>query len=152
MLCVNTSIRRTGSHATPELEVLVSKRRNSRAQCSGCEAPRAEYDRLPQRRFECVPLWGIKVFLLYAPRRVDCPRCGVKVERMPGASGKRQLTDAYAWFLVRWARRLCWKEVAEVFSSSWDSVFRAVEMAVAWGRAHMSLDGVSAIGIDEIAW
>lgn len=149
---VYTSIRWAGSPARPELEVLVCERRNSRARCSGCEAPRAGYDRLAQRRFEFVPLWGIKVFLLYAPRRVDCPRCGVKVERMPWASGKHQLTDAYAWFLARWARRLCWKEVAEVFGSSWDSVFRAVEMAVTWGRAHMSLDGVSAIGIDEIAW
>jgi transposase len=149
---VYTAIRWTGSHTHPELEVLVSERRNSRALCSGCEAPRAGYDRLPMRRFEFVPLWGIKVFLVYAPRRVDCPCCGIKVERMPWASGKHQLTDAYAWFLARWARRLSWKEVAVVFCTSWDSVFRAVEMAVGWGREHMTMDGVTAIGIDEIAW
>ena len=149
---VYTAIRWAGSHATPELEITVSERANSRGVCSGCAMPRAGYDRLAARRFEFVPLWGIKVFLIYAPRRVDCPRCGVKVERMPWASGKHQLTDAYAWFLARWARRLSWKEVSEVFHTPWDSVFRAVEMAVTWGREHMSLDGVTAIGIDEIAW
>ena len=59
--------------------------------------------------------------------------CGVRVEHMPWASGKKQLTDAYAWFLASWAR-LSWKEVATVFHASWDSVFRSVEMAVEWGR------------------
>jgi hypothetical protein len=29
-------------------------------------------------------------------------------------------------------------------------VFRAVAMAVEWGRAHMDLTGIEAIGIDEI--
>jgi len=39
-----------------------------------------------------------------------------------------------------------------VFGTSWDKVFRSVEMAVTWGRAHQVLDNVHAIGIDEIAW
>jgi transposase len=76
----------------------------------------------------------------------------VRVEAMPWASGKSHLTQAYAWFLARWARRLSWKEVAQVFRTSWDSVFRSVEMAVEWGRAHQDLGGVQAIGINEIAW
>jgi transposase len=97
-------------------------------------------------------LWGIKVFLVYAPRRVKCPDCGVRVEALPWALGKRGLTQAYAWFLARWARRLSWREVAVVFRTSWESVFRSVEMAVGWGRAHQDLSGIGAIGIDEIAW
>jgi transposase len=145
---VYTAVRQVGD----VLEVEVAARANGKPLCSGCERPCPGYDRLPVRRFEFVPLWGIKVFLVYAPRRVQCPDCGVKVERLPWATGKHQLTDTYAWFLARWARRLSWKEVAEVFCTSWDSVFRAVEMAVVWGREHMSLDGVRAIGIDEIAW
>ncbi len=70
---------------------------------------------------------------------------------MRWASGKHRLTEVYAWFLARWARRLSWKEVAGVFDASWDSVFRAVEMAVEWGRAHQDLSGIQAIGIDEIS-
>ena len=46
------------------------------------------YDRLPERRFEFVPLWGIAVCFVYALRRVDCPSCGVTVERVPWARGK----------------------------------------------------------------
>lgn len=144
---------RWAEHAgEPALEVEVEARANGRARCSGCGRAGPGYDRLARRRFEFVPLWGIKVFFLYAPRRVDCRGCGVRVEWLPWASGKHRLTDAYAWFLARWARRLSWKEVAQVFASSWDSVFRSVEMAVEWGRAHADYSGVQAIGIDEIAW
>ena len=134
------------------LEVEVRPRANARAKCSGCGTPSPGYDTLPARRFEFVPLWGVAVFLVYAMRRVSCPSCGVKVEAVPWATGKHQLTDTYAWFLAGWARRLSWKEVAQVFHTSWEKVFRSVEMAVDWGRAHQELSGISAIGIDEIAW
>ena len=134
------------------LEVEVRPRANARAKCSGCGQSAPGYDTLPARRFEFVPLWGIAVFLLYAMRRVSCTTCGVKVEAVPWATGKHQITDTYAWFLARWARRLSWKEVAVVFQTSWEKVFRSVEMAVEWGRAHQELSGIGAIGIDEIAW
>ena len=92
------------------------------------------------------------VFFLYGLRRVDCPRCGIKVERVPWAEGKNHLTTTYAWFLAKWARRLSWTAVAEEFQTKWDNVFRSVKMAVAWGLANRSLDGITAIGIDEICW
>lgn len=135
-----------------EIEVEMRARANSRAKCSGCGCPAPGYDTLLTRRFEFVPLWGIAVYFLYAMRRVDCTRCGIRVEMVPWATGKNQLTTSYAWFLARWARRLSWKEVAEVFHTSWEKVFRAVEMAVQWGRAHQKLSGIEAIGIDEIQW
>ena len=56
------------------------------------------------------------------------------------------------WFLARWAKCLSWQEVARVFRTSWDQVFRSVAMAVAWGRDHVDLTGIRAIGIDEIHW
>ena len=91
------------------IEVEVEARANGRPICSGCGHPAAGYDRLAKRRFEYVPLWGIPVFFLYAMRRVECPQCGVKVERVPWAEGKSRLT-------------------------------------------HRNLDGIEAIGVDEIQW
>ena len=146
------AVRWNEGTSPPSLEVELRPRANGWALCSGCGRRRAGYDRLPLRRFEFVPLWGMKVFWLYAPRRVDCPGCGVKVEHLPWVEGKRPLTTTYAWFLAGWAKRLSWKEVAEAFHMSWDAVFGAVEMAVAWGRAHVDLSGIQSLGIDEIAW
>jgi transposase len=134
------------------LEIEIRPRKGTRPLCSVCGNPGPGYDTLKARRFEFVPLWGIAVFFLYAMRRVDCPRCGIKVERVPWAEGKNHLTTTYAWFLARWARRLSWKETADVFQTKWDNVFRSVKMAVAWGLANRSLDNIAAIGIDEICW
>ncbi len=134
------------------IEVGIRPRANGRAVCSGCEKPAPGYDRLGERRFDYVPLWGIAVFLVYTMRRVECRRCGVRVEKVPWASGKCQLTSSYLWFLARWARRLSWSEVARIFGTSWGSVFRAVEGAVEWGRAHASFETIGAIGVDEVQW
>lgn len=135
-----------------EIEVELRPRAKCRPICSKCGESGPGYDTLPTRRFAFVPLWGLVVWLLYAPRRVDCPHCGVRVEAMPWADGKRPITLAYAWFLAAWAKRMSWKEVALAFNTSWESVFRSVEMAVEWGRAHADLSGIQSIGIDEIAW
>jgi transposase len=134
------------------LMVTVKPREGSRAVCSGCDRRGPGYDSLPQRRFEFVPLWGIKVFFLYAMRRIDCPRCGVTVETVPWATGKSLLTKAYAYFLASWAKRMSWAEVATAFKTSWESVFRSVEMVVEWGLAHRCLDSVESIGVDEVLW
>ena len=134
------------------IEVLVRERANSRPICSGCGQRRPGYDRLPQRRYQFVPLWAISVFLLYAPPRVNCSACGVKVERVPWADGKSRITTSYQRFLANWAKRLSWQEVADVFRTSWQTVYRSVEKVVAWGLAHRNLDNIEAIGVDEIQW
>jgi len=134
------------------LEVDIAPRANGQPRCSGCGVRRPAYDRMAPRRFEFVPLWGMLVFFVYAMRRVQCPRCGVIVEMVAWADGKHRLTTTYRWFLAGWARRLSWLETARVFHTTWENVFRSVEMAVEWGRKHVDLSDISAIGIDEIAW
>jgi transposase len=146
------AVRWVEGAAVPTLEVEIQPRSNSRPVCSECGHRRPGYDTLPERRFEFIPMWGNQVFFLYAPRRAECPTCGIRVERMPWVAGKHRLTEAYAWFLAGWAKRLSWKEVGEAFRTTWDHVFHSVEMAVSWGRAHQDLSGIEAVGIDEIQW
>jgi len=136
----------------PRLEVEVRARKNGWPICSGCHRPGPGYDRLPERRFEFVPLWGIAVYFVYAMRRVDCPRCGVTVESVPWVRGKSHLTTTYRWFLARWAKRLSWEEVATIFHTTWRNVFESVKLAVWWGVAHQNLEQIEAIGVDEIQW
>ena len=134
------------------LRVEIEHRRNSRPICSNCEQVRPGYDRQPERCWEFVPLWQITVLFVYALRRVDCATCGVVVESVPWGQGKCQQTRTYRWFLSNWAKRLSWQEVADVFHTSWSTVFRAVRDTVVWGRIHQDLSGVTAIGVDEIQW
>src|ERR1035437_9102503 len=136
----------------PTLEVEVLARKNGRPICSGCGRPGPGYDRLPERRFEFVPLWAITVYFVYAMRRVECRSCGVTVERVPWAVGKSHLTTSYRWFLARWAKHLSWQVVASIFHTTWRNVFESVKHAVFWGLFHQDLDGIEAIGVDEIQW
>jgi transposase len=128
----------------------VRPRQGSRPICSGCGRQGPGYDTLGERHFHFVPLWAIAVILVYAMRRVDCRHCGVTVEQVPWGDGKRHLTRAYAVFLATWARRLSWKEVATIFQVSWEKVYRSVGWVVEYGLAHRNLDGITAIGVDEV--
>jgi len=83
-------------------------------------------------------------------RRVNCRRCGVKVETVPWCDGKSQITKAYQIFLARWARKLSWKEVADTFQTSWNSVYRSVRQVVEFGLERRDLTGIEAIGVDEV--
>jgi transposase len=62
------------------------------------------------------------------------------------------LTTTYRWFLAGWAKRLCWKGVAEAFGTTWQNVFRSVKHAVAWGLEYRDLEGIESIGVDEVQW
>ncbi len=136
----------------PAIEITLRPKAGSQPICSGCGMRCPGYDTLPVRRFEFIPLWNIQVFFIYAPRRTNCSRCGIKVELLPWAKGKSHLTTSYAWFLAGWAKKLTWKDTAKAFHTSWDTVIRAVRMAVGWGLANRNLNGINAIGIDEISW
>jgi transposase len=132
------------------IEVHVEAHAGMHCRCGKCLQPCPGYDTLAERSWLFVPLWNIPVWLHYAPRRVECPTDGVVVEHLPWSEGKRPIAKAMLVFLAQWARRLSWLETARVFRTSWEAVYRSVEWFVEWGLAHRELNGVTAIGVDEI--
>jgi len=136
----------------PVLVATVTPRRNGKIYCSGCGKACLGYDHLELRTFAFVPLWNIPFELEYLMRRVNCPVCGVKVEKVPWADGKSHTTKPFELFLAQWARKLSWQETARSFKTCWDAVYRSVKTVVAYGLAHRNLDGIEAIGIDEIQY
>ena len=136
---------------TIEIEVRCGRapRRAARVAASA----RPGYDQLAERRFEFIPIWGFAVMLLYAMRRVECRRCGVKVEEVPWGEGKHTLDKAYMLFLAHWARKLSWKETAR-------SVSYLLGEGLPRGRVRRAVGAGStavrrpdrAIGVDEIQY
>ena len=116
------------------IEIHVRPRRGSKPVCSGCHKPAAGYDQLSIRRFEFVPFWGFMVLLLYRMRRVDCRACGVRVEELPWAIGKHQLTRPTCCF-GHWAVS-CLGRNRRGVPQHWDKVCQAVEYVVEWGLEH----------------
>src|SRR5437773_578033 len=121
------------------IEVHIEPHRSLRGKCSECRRPAPGYDRLPERWWLFVPLWGIVTWFLYAPRRVQCPEHGVVVEHIPWSEGKRPVTITMMCFLSRWARRLSWRETARAFQTSWECVYRSVQWFGQCGVAHRRL-------------
>ena len=80
---------------------------------------------------------GSEIEFVVQPRKNSKPICAGCGKRRPGydrrfeyvplwASGKNHQTNSYRLFLARWAKRMSWQEVAKVFGTNWDSVYRAV--------------------------
>jgi len=149
---VYQSIRLRGSGSTLRVEVKLEAHRGIQGKCASCMKLAPGYDRLAERRWLFVPLWGILVHFFYAPRRVECPEHGVGVEHIPWSQGKRPVSTAMMGFLARWARRLSWRETARTFQTSWEAVYHSVDWFVEWGLAHRQLEAVRSLGVDEIHW
>jgi transposase len=134
------------------ISVEISSRKGSRGLCSdcGCESP--GYDQLKERRFKFIPLWGYDVEFIYRPRRVQCPKHGVIVERLPWADSKSPICEPLKIFLAYWAKMLSWDATAREFRVSWRNVFESVEYVVEYGLKHRILTGINAIGVDEIQY
>lgn len=149
---VYQSVRLIQKDEKLSLEAEIRPRSNSKARCSCCGKPAPCYDRQQERRFCFIPLWNIPLYLLYTMRRVNCSDCGVKVEMVPWADGKHATCNVLRHFLATWAKRLSWKETANCFQSSWDTVRRSVQWVVGSGLKNRDLEGIEALGVDEIAY
>lgn len=147
------SLRLRDESNSGTIEVHLDHDTRHRRRCGCCQRPAPGYDRLQERSWSFVPLWGMAVFFFYAPWRVTCPVSGkVTVEHMPWSVGKHRQTRAHMLFLAHWAKLLSWKKTAQIFRTSWDTVYRCVQWVVEWGLENRSLLGVEAIGIDELHW
>ncbi len=88
------------------LVVDITARLNSKPECSICGKRYATYDTRSYILYKYVPVWGIRVFIRYTPRRVNCPVDGIHVERVPWSRGNDRLTRSYKIFLACWAKRM----------------------------------------------
>jgi len=70
------------------IEVALAARRGAQACGGSCGRRAPGYDRPEKVRcWQFISLWALQIYLVYAPRRVDCRRYGVRVERLPWATG-----------------------------------------------------------------
>ena len=120
--------------------------------CGVCRQRRREiYDLCQERTWRDLSMRKLPLRLLYRPRRVDCPRCGVRVEDFPWAEPWARVTIALANAVAVLARELSWQGTARHYGLSWKSVARIVERAVEYGLRHRRRPPVHVIGIAEVS-
>ena len=134
------------------IEVYLDIRKGWKQPCGTCGALGKVRDRLNERQWTHVPLWGIPVTLVFCPARVRCETCGkILVASMPWNQGKCRLSVGLIWLLSAWCKLLPWDQVAKLFSVHWNTVAAAVRQAVDYGLKHREIGGVLYIGIDELS-
>jgi len=124
-----------------------------RLRCGPCglEAKRVAPTRRPRRRWRDLAMREHLVELRYAPYRVWCRGCGLRVERVPWAGQWQRVTHALARAVAGLARVLEWTSVAAHFRLNWKTVATIVEGTVLWGLGHRHWYPLHVIGIDEVS-
>jgi len=144
--CVNKVTEEHG-----EIVVYLVPDKRCKVVCSCCGRQGPGYDTLKERRWKHVPLWGIPVTLVHAPRRVECSTCGIRVEAIPWTQGKSPLSLPLSVVLATWSKLVAWKVVGQLFGFHWNTVRKAVKNVVDYGLANRDLGNLIYIGIDEIS-
>jgi transposase len=110
------------------------------------------HDIRKEREWRDLPMRKSTLTLRYRPRRVECPRCGVRVEEFPWAEPWARVTPSLFNAVARMARELSWQGTARQYGLNWKSVATIVKRAVAYGLRHRARPPVhAAIGIDEVS-
>jgi transposase len=104
-----------------------------------------------QREWRDLSMRKLPMKLRYRPRRVRCPRCGVRVEDFPWAEPWARVTTTLANAVARLARELSWQGTARQYELNWKSVATIVKRAVQYGLKNRARPAVHVIGIDEVS-
>ena len=121
--------------------------------CSGCTTRRGRYDTLHPRRWRHLDFGGVRVYLRYGLRRVSCRACGVVAEAVPWCdSTTARFTTRFEEAVGFLVQRCDKTSVQEMFSVAWVTVGQIVERVMQRHRPADPLDGLMAIGIDELSY
>jgi transposase len=93
----------------------------------------------------------LALVIAYTPRRVVCPRCGVRVERIPWAARWSRVTRSLARAVAELARRADLSTVAWHYRIGWKTVAGILHHVVTWGLARRRKKALQFIGVDEVS-
>jgi transposase len=120
--------------------------------CSGCSCRvRKVYDGRT-RFWRHLDLAGMRLRLRYRLRRVDCPRCGVRVEVIPWAEPDSWFTRDFEEHTAYLAQTTDKTTVVKMMRVAWNTVGEIARRVVDRLGPRDLLDGLKQIGIDELSY
>lgn len=141
------------SVAVEEVGLIIDVRPEwQKPRCGDCGRRRPAYDRSPLRRWRHLALGRVVFWLQYAPRRVDCRTCGVRVEQVPWAAPAARFTFAFEEMVAYLAQRMDRTAVRKQLGINWRTVGAVVERIVAERLDPTRLDDLTVIGVDELSF
>jgi transposase len=96
-------------------------------------------------------LWQYLTFLRVRHHRVDCPTCGLTLESLPFVAEGARVTQSLASLVAELCKVMTVKAVA-IFQSLHRGTVKTIDkLALEREQASRPLDGITVLGIDEIA-
>ena len=123
-----------------------------RSRCGGCGRPAPRYDRRPGRQWRHLSWGRLPARLEYAPWRVSCRRCGVKVERVPWATAGSVFTSDFEELTAYLAQVTDRTAASRLLGVSWPTVGSIVQRVVSRRLDGARFTGLKRIGIDEFSY
>jgi transposase len=123
------------------------------ARCGGCGCRvRHIYDHRRGRQWRHLDFGGMQIRLRYDLRRVQCPRCSVCTELVPWAEPDSVFTRAFEEQVAYLAQRTDKTTVVAMMRIAWSTVGSIVSRVVLRMSPADRLDGLRAIGVDELSY
>lgn len=123
-----------------------------RPRCGVCGRKAVAYDRMDPRRWRHMAIGRIPLWLSYTPRRVDCPKCGVRAERVPWAAHASRFTLDFEEMTAYLAQRMDKTATCRLMGIDWRTVGTIVGRVVKERLDPARLKDLYVIGVDEISY
>jgi transposase len=147
---IGTAHRVETAAGTTEVWIELSPRAG-RMCCSGCGQEVASTHEVTERWVRDLPILDAPTRLLVQRRRVACPRCGPKLEKVDWLERYARVTRRLAESVARLCRVLPIRHVADFFDLGWDTV-KAIDKAfLQRSLGAPDYSGVEVIAMDEFA-
>ena len=141
-------VREVDGQVRAEIEALPGRL----PRCGQCgRTVRRTKGRLPRRYWRDLKLRHLSLVLVYTPRRVVCPACGVRVEQVPWAAKWSRVTRSLARAVAELARQADLSTVARHYGINWKTVSHVIQQVVAWGLKQRRRQPLHLLGIDEVS-
>jgi len=143
-----TKVEQTGEQMTISIDRLGTRL----LRCGVCRRRcRHVHSIREERQWRDLSMRKATLILRYRPRRIDCPRCGIRVEDFPWAEPWARVTRALGNAVALLARELSWQGTARQYGLNWKTVAGIVRRAVQYGLRKRQRPPVHVIGIDEVS-
>jgi transposase len=125
---------------------------NRRPRCGACGKRAPGYDTVGVRDWRHLGLGPVRIWLRYAPRRVECATCGVRLEKLAWAAPGSPFTLAFEEMVAYLAQGTDQTKVTRLMGIAWQTVGSIVERVVERCLDPERLKGLRMIGVDEFGY
>jgi transposase len=119
--------------------------------CSGCGQETHQLHDLTERWIRDLPIFDAQTHLLVHRRRVLCPNCGPKLEKLSWLDPYSRVTRRLAENVARLCVHLPIKHVAEYYGLRWDAVKQIDKQHLQDALGPVDLGGIEVVVMDEFA-